>query len=672
MNLAWTLHRLSAMSTREIGYRVRQQVRAGFEQFGLRNLRPPEPRSRESGNAWVATLPVGFEVDTYRRAADEVLAGKFNVFAMRGAPLGFPPEWNRDPKTRTLAPLSFGKSLDYRDQTIVGDIKYLWEPSRHAELVALAQAWHLTREIKYAQGCRTLLDSWFEQCPWPLGPHWTSSLEHAIRLINWSFAWHLLGADQAPLFQDSAGKAFRARWLSSVYQHSQFIANHFSRFSSANNHLLGELTGLFIASVTWPMWTRSERWRNAAQREIEHEAQLQNSRDGVNREQANWYHHEVADMLLLAGLVARANGYDFSAEYWRLVRAMLDYVASIMDVGGHVPNFGDADDAVIARLDQAGSFDAYKSQLATGAVLFDSPALKHKAGALSDKARWLLGDAAADRFAALRANAAALPVQRSFEEAGYYILGDHFETATEIRIVADAGPLGYLSIAAHGHADALSFTLSAGGRELLIDPGTFAYHTHKGWRDYFRGTAAHNTIRIDGEDQSVSGGNFLWRTHARTRVLDFACDASSQRLLAEHDGYTRYADPVHHRRELRFERPAPASTRATLTVIDNLRCRGEHAVELSWHFSERCGVSQSDRTVVARNGGSRLTMTMPATMRGELHRGREAPPLGWVSRSFDERMPAPSVVASGVIKGDTQLVTVIDIEVNECADSPGS
>lgn len=662
MNLAWTLHRLSAMSTREIGYRVRQQVRAGFEQFGLHKSKPPAPRSRKTGNAWTQTLPVGFDVDKYRRAGDAILAGEFRVFALRPAQLGFPPRWNRDPKTGTVAPLSFGKVLNYRDESLVGDIKYLWEPSRHAELVTLAQAWHVTRDFKYAQGCRTLLDSWFEQCPWPLGPHWTSSLEHAVRLINWSFAWQLLGADQSILFQGGEGGSFRARWLDSVYQHSQFIANHFSRFSSANNHLLGELTGLFIASLTWPIWARSERWRDVAQREIQREAVWQNFKEGVNREQANWYHHEVADMLLLAGLVARANGRDFPAEYWQLVRAMLDYVASIMDAGGHVPNFGDADDAVIARLDPAADFDAYKSLLAAGAVLFDSPALKHKSGVLDDKARWLLGDDAARRFEKLQSSAANLPVRRSFEAAGYYILGDRFETSSEVRIVADAGPLGYLSIAAHGHADALSFTLSAGGRELLLDPGTFAYHTQKRWRDYFRGTAAHNTVRVDGQDQSVSGGNFLWRTHANARVLGFRDEEHHQRLVAEHDGYTRYADAVRHRRELRFERSAAGE--ATLTVIDDLLCQDAHEVELCWHFAEHCEVERSDSTVIARNGASQLTMQLPPKTRSELHRGSEAPPFGWISRSFDTRVPSPSVIARCAIKGNTQLVTVMKIEVH--------
>src|SRR6185503_16237381 len=123
-----------------------------------------------------------------------------------------------------------------------------------------------------------------------------------------------------------------------------------------------------------------------------------------------------------------------------------------------------------------------------GAVLFGRSEFKAKAGALDDKTRWLLGPRADEDFAAIDAATAKLPVRRTFPEGGMYVLGSGFETPEEIRIVADAGPLGYREIAAHGHADALSFTLSVGGDEFLVDPGTFTYHTQPEWRAYFRGT----------------------------------------------------------------------------------------------------------------------------------------------------------------------------------------
>src|SRR5262249_9207637 len=138
---------------------------------------------------------------------------------------------------------------------------------------------------------------------------------------------------------------------------------------------------------------------------------------------------------------------------------------------------------------------------------------KARAGRFDDKSRWLLGDAAAEKFAAL--DAASSPAMLEFPDGGYYIIGKDFGAPGGGKALVDAGPLGYLSIAAHGHADALAFTLSVGGREILVDPGTYAYHRNRRWRDYFRGTSAHNTLRVDGREQSEPGGDFLWLSHAR-------------------------------------------------------------------------------------------------------------------------------------------------------------
>jgi hypothetical protein len=658
MNLGWALNRLSVMSGREIGYRVKQQLRAGLEKLVPREPRLPRLQAQRSGEPWVSPLPRAFDVAKYRYAADRILAGEFDVFALSPARLGFPPEWNRDPKTGRTAPLAFGKTLNYRDERLVGDIKYLWDPSRHAELVTLAQAWHLTGDAKYALGCRTLLDSWFEQCPYRQGVHWTSSLELAIRLINWSFTWYLLGGKNSVLFESEDGKAFRDRWLTSVYRHCDFIRGHLSRYSSANNHLLGELTGLFVAAWTWPFWKESERWLALSRRELEREALTQNASDGVNKEQAIWYHHEVADMMIVAGLVARANHSDFGPPYWHRLRAMLDFIASVMDAGGNVPAFGDADDAIIARLDPDEDRHVYRSLLTTGAVLFRSGQLKFKSGGFDDKSRWLLGDAAAEQFDRIDCSGVSLPVRRDFPEGGYCVLGDAFESDEEIRIVADSGPLGYLSIAAHGHADALSFTLSARGYELLIDPGTFAYHTQKRWRDYFRGTSAHNTIRVDRVDQSVSGGNFLWTRHARARLLAVEHSAQFERWVAEHDGYARLDDPVLHRRELRLDKAA-----RQLTVIDDLQCRGGHLIEIFWHFAEECSVTQEGSVAHVSREGVRLSILLPQGLSYRLSHGVEAPaPEGWLSRSFDRRVPCPTLVASGSIVGATRFETQMHIE----------
>ncbi len=692
-SLRWTLSRLKAMSPAEWGFRMRRKVQGTAERAGIGLARAVPAPSGECGKPWVAQLPTAFDTGRYTRAADRILEGTFDVFALHAVDLGFPPRWNRDPKTRIEAPLSFGKDLDYRDPARVGDIKYLWEINRHLELVTLAQSWHLTRDERYAQGCRTLLDSWFAQSPYPLGVNWCVGLEHAVRLVNWTFAWFLLGAEQSILFAGPRGAAFRQRWLASIYRHCHFIARHWSRHSSANNHLLGEATGLFAAATVWPLWPQSRRWQALARRELAQAALEQTFPDGVNKEQAVWYHHAVADMLIVAGLIARANDCELGSEYWRRLEAMLEFLASIMDVRGNVPAIGDADEGVLVRFvpgrlpAAAGPSNAtagppnstaapadgnvFRSLLATGAVLYRRPEFRCKAQAFDDKSRWLLGDAAETRFRAVESSARNLPVRRAFRDGGYFILGERFETGREVRIVADAGPLGYLSIAAHGHADALSFTLSVAGLPILVDAGTFAYRSQGRWRRYFKGTAAHNTAVVDGEDQSVYGGSFLWLEHAAVAVEAFEDSGGSQRLVASHNGYGRLTDPVRHRRTWAY-------SASSLTVTDELLCSGSHTVDVYWHFAPECTVTQRGNVLRATRAGVCVELTCPPGLLPMLVNGMEPlpdgqGPLGWHSSAFDVKQAATTAVFAGQIHGDSAFRTGLRIafEDQRCLNSSG-
>src|SRR4029077_12034990 len=163
------------------------------------------------------------------------------------------------------------------------------------------------------------------------------------------------------------------RWLSSIYQHAHFVRHHLSLHSSANNHLIGELAGLYIAGRTWPLWRQIIRWVAHAKRRLVAESLLQNAPDGVNREQAISYQQFVLDFLLLAALAGRANADDFPVEYWQRMERMIEFIAALMDVRGNVPSIADADDGYVVSLSQERDFCPYRSLLATGAILFNRP-----------------------------------------------------------------------------------------------------------------------------------------------------------------------------------------------------------------------------------------------------------------------------------------------------------
>ena len=650
--LRWRVNRLRCMEPAEVAHRVGRLLAAQAERAGLLHAEPmPDPDSAPSSHTWVHAAP-GVDPAPYLAAANRIAAGELQLFALEVQNPRAAPRWNRDPKTGIEAPLGFGKLLDYRDPRRVGDIKYLWELNRHLHLVTLAQAYALGRDARYLAVIRQHLESWFSACPCGRGPNWSSALEAAIRLINWSIAWQLIGGDGAEAFAGAEGARFRRRWLQSVYEHARFVRGFLSRHSSANNHLIGEAAGLYIAALTWPCWPALRASRATAKAILEGEALRQNAADGVNREQAVCYQQFVFDFLLLSRLAAKAHGECFSTACASRMDSMLGFLASVMDAGGNVPMLGDGDDGIVARLSQEPVFCPYRSQLATGALLFGNGAYKRKAGALDDKTRWLLGAQAAAQFERIDMTLARVPTQLAFTDGGYYILGRDFETPEEIRLVADAGPLGYLSIAAHGHADALAFTLSVGGVEFLVDPGTYAYHGRSAWRDYFRGTSAHNTLRIDGRDQSQAGGNFLWLTKANAGCSQWRTSDERDEFEAWHDGYAHLPDPVMHRRRITLDKAA-----RRVLIEDRLEMAGTHDVELFFHCSENCTAERGAGGVILTQGPKEVVLKLPQAPGGSLRTyfGSVSPICGWVSRNFDRKRPSPSVVWRAQVTGNCLL-----------------
>ncbi len=693
--IGWYVNRLGRMSAAELAYRLAQVARSTQDRIAKTHEAPVPRPSLPRASARFVHVPTGLDARPYVAAADRISTGRYSMFHLDDVSLGNPPTWNRDPLTGKEAPLLSAGSLDYRDERLVGNIKYLWEPNRHLHLPTLAQAYALTGERAYADAIRTHIDSWIQQCPPGRGPNWSSSLELGIRLINWSIAWQLLGGYDALLFADANGRAFRDRWLESVYRHARAIVRKLSRYSSANNHLIGEAAGVYIASVTWGCWPQMRSWGLECKEILAQEAIIQNAEDGGNKEQAFSYQQFVLDFLLLAGLAARAAHEDFEADYWQRIERMMEFLCAMMDVAGNVPMIGDADDGYVVRLEPkknrlgaggwglepeqdrkraqrtlapasslqppASESDNYRSLLATGAVLFNRADFARKVRRLDDKTRWLLPAESLRAFERLAVSPGPAIARREFPQSGYYILGSKFDSPDEVRMVVDAGPLGYLSIAAHGHADALSIVLSVGGEEVLVDPGTYAYHTEPEWRRYFRSTRAHNTIVVDDCDQSTQSGNFMWSRHAIARCLHFGEHGSVQRFLGEHDGYCALSDPIEHQREILYD-----TGLRMFTIKDILEGAGSHEVCQHWHFAEHVEPTVREDEISVTTSRRRVRIvpqSMPAHV--AVHRGGTPEEGGWISRRFGDKEPTTTVAWRYAARGRTVLTTYIYVESKE-------
>jgi heparinase II/III-like protein len=643
------------MYWQEVPYRAWSVVRGIAQSKGAFDASavPRQAADARWGNAWCAR-PEGSIAGAghVRSAAQRLLDGQFEVFGHPVPMRDGVPDWNADPVTGTRIDTSFGLFIDFRHIEGV-DIKFLWEVNRHLWWVPLAQACALFDDRRCLDRLGHLLRSWLDACPYARGANWSSPVEHGIRLINWSIVWGLIGGDRSPLFEGAAGQRLLNDWLASIYQHMRFASDNYSKYSSADNHLIGEAAGVYVATQIWDRWDESRQMHREAKAILERETSLQFAADGVNLEQATCYHKFSLQFLLAAGLCGRVNGDDFSPAFWERVEAAITFLAAMMDAGGHVPPIGDSDDGEVWRLGHGPGYNSYRSLVAIGAALFQRGDLQAKASSCSDEPDeqlpWLPGlqPTAPDE-------SAMQSLATRFKQGGYVILGKSLHTPEEFRVTFDCGPLGYNRIAGHGHADALAVQVSWDGVPMLVDPGTYCYNAAPAFRHFFRGTHAHNTLVVDDCDQSDYGASFLWLRDVTCTLL--SAEDSTSDLHASHDGYRRLKDPVTHHRRVTLHDDG------SLVIDDWIECTQPHRVELLWHAP--VGATLTRESVAAwlltvHDRSLRLTIECPAPVEASVVEGRESPPQGWVSTRFYQRAPAPTLSARATLSPRETLRTVI-------------
>lgn len=668
--LNWYTRRLRAMAPDEAVWRLRGALRDTRDRYllGLRTRWAARQVSAD-GDALrrpgyrVSDLPVGVWstpdtgsaqkswMEGLRTRADQITANRLDLFDLQAHHLGDPIDWNRDPKSGIAAPPSFAPFIDYRDFQKVGDCKFVWELNRHHQLVVLGRAYRATGDIRYAQAAVSQLEQWFDQCPYGIGMNWRSPLELAIRLINWVWTVDLLQPSGV------LRPAFCERLLNVVYLHLWEVSRKYSRGSSANNHYIGEAAGVYIASCYFRRLKDAARWQTESRQALCNEILAQTFPDGVTREQAVGYQLFVLQFFLLAGLVGRRTGQDFPPEYWIRLHRMYQFIGALGEGGDGLPMLGDCDDGYVLDLD-ANPHDV-RPWLAIGAAVFNDPELKAWAGHYCEAGHWLLGPEGQASFEALT----ALPedrrlAARAFPESGYYFLQcGRSDKPDRISVVFDCGPLGFKSLAAHGHADALSFTLRAFGVDVLVDPGTFDYFTYPHWRDYFRSTHAHNTVVVDDVDQSVMLGSFLWGARAEARCLEWKPAERGGRVCGEHDGYRRLASPVVHRRTLELD-----GERRELIVQDEFDTGGRHDFAVCFHLAEHCRVARSEgNSFEIEVGPGRVTLQLDPCLEVVTYRGSESPIGGWVSRGYHHKAISTTFVGRCSQHGPLRLRTRIEI-----------
>ena len=643
-DFSWYVRRLQAMSPEEIVHRTRMEFRkASWRRQASADGDAPATTltinwSKMDRTPYEPKLPKDSpEVQRLIEEADAYMNHEWFYGGMSGIKEET-IDWHCDPDSGILAPMKFGFDINHRDEKVVGNIKFTWEKNRHHHLNVLAIAYVLTGDEKYSAEVADQLLSWIEQNPYLVGVNWTHPLEQGIRLIAWLWCERLL---RTSAHYERAFGNDSPIWLS-IYQHQEFIEKTYSRGSSANNHLIGEMAGLFAVAVAYPIFDESAKWEALSRKVLEAEAVKQTFGSGVNRELAFSYHIFALEFFLLAMFEAERTSKQFTSTYRSIMLNMFEVMPHLTDYGRNLPQFGDGDEGMAIQLqNREERRDSWLYRVGRAMLNANVPVPAEGELASSVLGFTHIPDAHWEHA----------EQSLAYVDAGLYLLTSKRGTDNEVFVLTDAGPHGYLSITAHAHADALSFAMSVGGKKILVDTGTFAYHTDEYWRKYFRGTSAHNTVMVDNLDQSTQQGAFLWTQKAETTVHKWQSTANGGELVASHDGYERLG--VKHQRTLNLDGN-------NLTINDHMDGTESHDVAVLFHVAPECTVEKvSDTEVEITRDNIRVRMALPANTVLEIVKGGEC--AGWYSPEFGVKHETHTIIAT--IKHHLPLSLTTELEI---------
>ena len=486
--------------------------------------------------------------------------------------------WLRDPIAGTEWPLRYhcDVNLARGDRS---DARVLWELNRFAHFITLGRAFALTGDESFAAEFFAQLKSWREQNPVGLGPNWACAMEVALRAINLLTAFELFRSSTL-LDED------RLVSLITLFdQHAAHIRRNLEfSYISTSNHYLSDVVGLFWLGTMLPELEAARRWREFGLREMLREMDKQILADGADCEASTGYHRFVLELFLYSFILARANRIEIEEKYWRKLRAMLEYVRAYLRPYGRAPLIGDTDSGQVLPIRKRAA-DDHAYVLALGTALFNESRFKDVRLSMPEELLWISGAQGVRGFERLRSETEEV-TSKGFEDAGTYLMREG-----DLYLLFNASGNGLGGRGSHGHNDALSFEVSACGREFIVDPGTYVYTSDLRERQLFRSVTYHSTVEVDGEEQNTTleGMPFVMGDEAHPRVLMWQSAPEQDLIVAEHDGYARpelTGGAIKHRRTVEFDK-----RHRYWTIEDALTGEGEHVFRFRYHFAEKLDVT---------------------------------------------------------------------------------
>ena len=534
--IKWYANRLKAMDSSEINSHFQKKFNAIKDQILLPDWSRVDPLSQPGKN--YPRLPETSDypehlLDELKWETWDLFKGNWKAFGWLDITVADPPEWHKDHMVNVdVKSTAWGFQLNHRELPSDADVKLVWELSRFYALVRMVQGAWILSDSRLAEVALRWLHSWNRENPPFRGWNWTSALESGIRLIQ--LAWIDTLTDKIVWKDIDQRKAFKESWedfkKKSLGPHVYYTWRYRSFGSSANNHLIGELSGLIIALVKWPALSAYTISLSQLKSLWEAEVLAQFAEDGGNKEQALNYQlfsfefcWQVRNALMSANIHIRADVED------RLRAAAMFF--RNMQVPEEPWDFGDGDSAIVTPV-AADSTRPIREWWDWLNVPEKSPVISFWMGLPPEQPHRKCGEFIGGKWLL-------------YNGSGYAIT-----RTSEWVLRWDLSPLGYLSIAAHGHLDALHVSIWYKSVAVIIDPGTGAYYGDKMLRNYLASREAHNGPNAPSIPFGERSGPFMWKERHPDPVVRLKGEDSLLGQVTTGEGHIkRHIAPINSSRD---------------------------------------------------------------------------------------------------------------------------
>ncbi|MCR9191739.1 MAG: heparinase II/III family protein [Gammaproteobacteria bacterium] len=571
--------------------------------------------------------------------ANRAMAHKVNLLGSGLIELGTPINWHKDYKSQYDWPPNYILDIDYNNPGRPSDVKFPWEVSRMQWLIPVGQAYLLTQDETYAESVKAILIDWIRENPYAQSINWACTMEVAIRILTWTWLFHVFKSSQA--WNDNA---FRQQFLTALYLHADFTERHLEYSDINGNHYTANAAGLVFAGLFFGQGDAPDRWQRMGWHILCCEFPRQICSDGVDFEASVPYHRLVLELFFLPARYRQVLNLEIPENYSAYLCSMAQFTAAYTQPSGNAPVWGDADDARALPFGYQAVNDHRYICALVGYAFKNQTLLQHTD--TSSEFFWVYGNHKTPTLHTTIPRLSSI----SFPEGGFYIMRNQSD-----HIFIDCGPVGLAGRGGHGHNDCLSFEAVLNGVKLISDCGAYVYTASYEERNQFRATASHNTPCIDNQEiNRFIRWDYLWTLHndAKPTIETWHVGDDYDCFIGSHSGYHRLADPVTPRRTIQLNH-----ANHHLIIQDEILCEGQHVISIPLHLDPnvKATISSEGHTVSLEASSQKYKLVWESSEPWQL-----IVETTRISPSYGVLIPSKKLIWQANIIGNSQLkVTII-------------